>query len=355
MVVNDTTSTAADRAQGAGGPGSFPENPVLVRVLRGAHVESQHRGSWVLVDADGSVLAGAGAFGAPFFLRSAVKCLQALPLLETGAAERFGFDEVELALCQASHNAEPCHTEPVLRVLERLGLGPDDLRCGPQVPGDPATRRALLAAGGEPGAVHNNCSGKHAGLLALALQLGVAPADYLDAESAGQRLIKTAVAELSGVDEQHIDHAVDGCSAPTWHVPLSGLATAFARVTNPDGLAAERAAHCRRLTAAVGRYPELIAGNHGRICTAIGRASGGRLFPKIGAEAVYAVGEREGGRSFAVKLDDGGRRGLHAVVVALLEQFGFLSKAELDALGPWAERRVFNWAGLEVGRLEVDL
>jgi L-asparaginase II len=333
----------------------YPENPLQVRVWRGERVESVHRGTWVLVDPDGAVLAGSGAYAEPMYARSSVKAFQALPLLASGAAERFEFTSEELALALASHNAEAVHTLTVQATLKRLGLGVEHLQCGPQVPGDPRVRFELRAAGVEPSALHNNCSGKHAGFLALALHLGVPVERYLDPGTESQVAVRHALAELAGLAPDDLSLAVDGCSAPTWRLPLVNLARAFARLANPDGLGAERAAQCRRLTDVAAAHPNLIAGDHRRLCTDLARATGGRLFPKVGAEAVYAVGEVGGGRGLAVKLDDGGPRGLHALVMALLRRFDMLRPDELDALSSWAEPRLRNHAGLEVGRLEVPL
>ena len=332
---------------------AFPDNPVLVRAWRGGAVESQHRGAWVLVDSSGAVLESAGAVDFPVYARSVIKSLQALPLLESGAAERFGITDEELALCIASHNAEPLHRSVVLGLLERLGLGEDALACGPQLPGDPDARRAHDAAGGPARAVDNNCSGKHAGFLALALHLGVDPRDYLKQSSASQQAVRRVVGELTGLNPAELEIGVDGCSAPTFRLPLVGIATAFARLSNPAGLTPERRRHARRLTDAAARYPAHIAGNHERIDTDLVRISGGRLFPKIGAEAVYAVGLVGGDRALALKLDDGDRRGLHALLTELLDAHGFLASGERDALERWMQRATFNRAGLEVGRIEV--
>jgi L-asparaginase II len=332
---------------------SFPEDPILVQVYRGAHVESVHRAAWVLTDAAGAVLESAGDPSAPFFMRSSTKALQALPLLETGAAERFGYGARELALALASHNAEPCHTSVVESVLARLELDASALQCGPQTPTDPEARRALEASGEEPSAVHNNCSGKHAGFLALAKHLGEEPGRYLDPESQTQRLVREAVLAMSGVDPSELTTAVDGCSAPTFRFPLRGLATAFARIANPEGLEAPRRAACHAMLDAVERHPELIAGHHKRICTDLARVTGGRLFPKIGAEAVYGIGVRGADRGLAIKLDDGGARGLPVLILHLLRRFGLASAAELEELSSWSAGPIQNWAGLEVGHVEV--
>jgi L-asparaginase II len=333
----------------------FPDQPVLVRLWRGGRVESQHRGAWVLVDPSGAVLDGAGDAKAAVFARSAVKSLQALPLLESGAAERFDVGERELALALASHEAEAQHLEVVRGMLARAGLRPEELRCGPQPPGDAATRAELRRAGLEPAPLHNNCSGKHAGFLTLARHLGQDPATYLEPEGLVQRRVRRAVLELSGVPEESLETAVDGCSAPTFRLPLTGLATAFARVANPAGLGAERERACQRMQRAVAGHPELIAGRRGRLCTALARAGAGRLFPKIGAEGIYGLGLVGGARALAVKIDDGGLRALNALVVALVEHLGWLDASELSSLAAFRGQPLRNWAGLEVGTTEVLL
>lgn len=331
----------------------YPENPVLVRIRRGGEIESQHRGSWVLTDSSGKVLDGTGEFSRPVFVRSTVKSLQALPLLETGAAERFGFSDLEIALALASHNAEARHTEVVAGLLARLGLAESDLQCGAEPPADPETRARLRAEGKNPTALHNNCSGKHAGFLALALHLGAPQERYLDPTSPGQTLVRDAVLAMSGVKSADLTSAIDGCSAPTFRMPLSGLATAFARLSNPGRLERPRREACERMVASVAAHPEMIAGVHKRICTDIGRVTKGRIFPKIGGDAVYGIGVCGADRGLAIKIDDGSNRGLHPAVVALLSRFGFISGPEADALAPWRQVTIRNWAGLVVGRTEV--
>lgn len=331
----------------------YPDNPVLVRVWRGAHVESQHRGAWVLCDSNGTVLDGMGSWKVPIFARSSVKSLQALPLLETGAAKRFGFTDAEVALALSSHNAEAIHTDGVRAVLARTGLTPGALQCGPQAPGDPDVRNALREAKERPTGLHNNCSGKHAGFLALTQHLGADPEHYLDPTSPTQKLVRQAVLEMTGLSDNEVYTAVDGCSAPTFQIPLSALATSFARVSNPHGLRTERRAACERMLDSVAANPAMIAGHHERICTDIARVSKGRLFPKVGAEAVYAIGVRGKDRALAIKIDDGNYRGMHPVIVALLRRFGFANGEELTALERWEERRISDLAGHDVGRTEV--
>ena len=331
----------------------FPENPVLVRIWRGREIESQHRGSWVMADSNGKILDGAGEWARPVFVRSTVKCLQALPLLETGAAEHFGFSDVEIALALASHNGEAQHTEGVAALLARLGLSESDLRCGAHPPGDPEARARLRAEGKKPTAIHNNCSGKHAGFLALALHLGAPKEEYLDPGSPGQTLVREAGLSMSGVRPAELTTAVDGCSAPTFRMPLSGLACAFARVSNPSRLERPRRLACERMLASVAAHPATIAGEHKRLCTDIVRVTESRIFPKIGGDAIYGIGVVGADRGLAIKIDDGSSRGLPPAVIALLSRFGFLSGPEATALAPWREQTLRNWAGIEIGRTEV--
>jgi L-asparaginase II len=333
----------------------YPENPVVVRVFRAGEVESVHRGAWCLVDPSGEVLAAAGASDRPTFVRSSIKSIQALPLFETGAAERFGFSDPEVALAIASHAGEPCHTEVVQGTLERLGLGVRHLRCGAHPPFDERARADLRARREAPCALHNNCSGKHASFLALARHLGVAPESYLEPGSPGQVLVRRALAELTDLPERSLVPGIDGCSAPTYRLPLRALALAFARLSNPAGLGAERRAHLERMTRVAGEWPVLIAGSSRCLDTDLLAASGGRLFAKIGAEAVHAVGVVGGGRGLAVKIDDGGARALPVLVLGLLERLGLAREEELRRLAPWRETVLRNHAGLEVGRVEPVL
>jgi L-asparaginase II len=348
-----TTSLHPKHKPAPAEPPAYPDNPVLVRIYRSDAVESQHRGAWILTDSSGAVVDGAGEWDRPIFTRSSVKSLQALPLLETGAAQRFGLTDDEVALCLASHNAEARHTQVVEGLLARLGLSVTDLKCGAQPPSDPDARNLLREKKQSPSAVHNNCSGKHAGFLALALHLGVPVAEYIEPDSKGQRLVHKAVLEMTGLSSAELGTAVDGCSAPTFRMPLRGLATAFARVANPTALPPLRRAACERMLSAVAAHPDLIAGNHQRICTDLARVTRGRLFPKIGGEAVYAIGLRGLDRALAIKIDDGSTRGLHALIIDLLRRFDFATAEELRALVSWEEKRIRNWAGLEIGRTEV--
>jgi L-asparaginase II len=334
-------------------PLEFADNPILVRYWRGAHVESAHRGCWVLADGSGQIIESAGDPSFPIYARSSTKALQALPLIESGAADALDISAQELTMAVASHRGEPCHTEVVGAWLERLGFDPDDLHCGIHKPGDPITRQRLRDSGHGPSTLHNNCSGKHAGFLTLAKHLGENRANYLDLQSGSQQMVRQALLEMTKTDPERLGVVIDGCSAPTFRLPLTDLARGFARFANPAGLGTERRLACERLANAVQLYPDLLGGTRDQICSAISRATGGRLYPKIGAEAVYVIGERGGDRALAIKMDDGQWRALFVLTLHLLRRFGLAKEDELKQLDLWVGGPLQNWAGLEVGRVDV--
>jgi L-asparaginase II len=333
-------------------PTPYPENPILVRVTRGGVVESVHRGAYCVADVNGRVRASAGAIDHPVYTRSSIKSLQALALLEGGGAERCALQDVELALMIASHSGEAEHTAVVEEFLRRLGFSVADLRCGTHPPFDARVRAELQQRGAAPSALHNNCSGKHAGFLALAQHLDEPPARYLDPRGRTQTLVRATLAEVTGAPAATLVPGIDGCSAPTYRLPLRVLATAFARLTNPDGLSSARQTSARRLTRVAAEHPVLISGSHQCLDTEILRVSRGRLFPKIGAEAVHAIGFVGAGLGLALKIDDGGARALNPLVLGLLEELGLARPEELAGLSTFRERQLRNAAGLAVGTLE---
>lgn len=300
----------------------------------------------MLADTNGQVIDGAGDPHQTIFPRSATKSLQALPLIESGAADRFGFDDRNLALALASHSGQPRHIDVAANGLDKIGLDADALRCGPQRPGDSATTA-------EANRITNNCSGKHVGFLAVARHLGVDPATYLDPDGAVQQLVRAAVQELTGTEDDLLGTGIDGCSAPTFHLPLSGLATGLARVTNPHDLDLERAGACRRLTDAARAHPDLIAGTQERFCTELISATNGRIFGKTGAEGVYTLGVIGENIGFACKVDDGNSRGSYALIIEVLVDRGLMSLNEAATLVSWSNTTLLNRDGLEVGHIEV--
>jgi L-asparaginase II len=326
-------------------------NPILVEVLRGSLVESRHRGAVAVADADGGAVLALGDVARPIFPRSAVKALQALPLVESGAAGRYGFGDEELALACASHSGEPVHVAGVTRMLTKAGLDAAALRCGAHWPiAQPAL--VELARSGEPSALHNNCSGKHAGFLCVACAAGIDHADYWRPQHPVQREVRAVLEHMTGATLSDDRRAVDGCSVPTWAIPLQNLAQGFAKFGTGHGLAPERARAAARLRAACARKPWHVAGT-GRFCTEIMQLLGARVFVKTGAEGVYCGALPELGLGIALKCDDGAGRASQAVMAALIARFLPLGDAERAALTRLAHPTLRNWNGIEIGALRV--
>src|SRR5579864_3478138 len=324
-------------------------NPILVEVLRGSLVESRHRGAVAVADADGGAVLALGDVAAPIFPRSAIKALQALPLIETGAADRYGFGDEELALACASHSGEPGHVAGVTRMLAKAGLDAAALRCGAHWPiAQPAL--VELARTGEPSALHNNCSGKHAGFLCAACAQGIDHADYWRPQHPVQREVRAVLEHMTGATLSDDRRAVDGCSVPTWAIPLQNLAQGFAKFGTGRGLAPERARAAARLRAACARKPWHVAGT-GRFCTEIMKLLGARVFVKTGAEGMFCGALPEQGLGIAVKCDDGAGRAAEAVMASLIARFLPLDDNERAALARFVRPILRNWNGIEVGAL----
>src|SRR5215469_12245248 len=304
-------------------------NPVLVDVIRGPLVESRHRGAVAVSDAEGRGIFTLGDVAAPVFPRSAVKALQALPLIEQGAADRFGLSDEELALACASHSGEAAHVAGVERILAKAGLNPSDLRCGAHWP-IAQNAAAAVARSGAPSPLHNNCSGKHAGFLCVARALGVDHKEYWRPEHPVQRLVRTVLEDFTGDSLDEACCAVDGCSVPTWAVPLRRLAHGFARFGTTQGIS-ERARAAGRLRQACAKAPWFVAGT-GRLCTDIMQLFGARVFVKTGAEGVYCAALPQQGLGIALKCDDGASRAAQAIMAAVITRFLPLAANERAAL-----------------------
>jgi L-asparaginase II len=326
-------------------------DPVLVEVLRGPLVESRHSGAVAVADADGATVLAIGDVATPIFPRSAVKALQALTLIESGAADRFHFGDEELALACASHSGEPAHVAGVEHMLGNAGLDASALACGAHWPLS-QTAAMELARIGSPSALHNNCSGKHAGFICTACAMGVDHAGYWRPEHPVQRQVRATLEALTGASLGEDRRAVDGCSVPTWAIPLQNLGHAFAKFATGAGLEGERARAAARLRAACARKPWQMAGTR-RFCTEIMERFGPRVFVKTGAEGVYCGALPEQGLGFAVKCDDGAARAAQVVVAALIARFLPLSDAEHASLAPFLRPTLRNWNGIEVGALRV--
>jgi L-asparaginase II len=335
--------------------------PVLARVYRGSHVESVHRGCLAVVDEKGRLLEACGDPDLPVFARSAAKPFQAMPLLLAGGEKRFDLGDAEIALICASHGGEPRHVQVARRILRSGGFRPEDLRCGVHSPMDEASARELVRRGEKPTALHNNCSGKHAGLLLACRALGLSHTDYTEPGHALQRRIRTLVARYADIPESRITVAVDGCNLPVFRLPLAALAGAYARLVagRLPGEEARAAAVRARIVRALTKRPDMVAGT-GRFTTEFIEAGRGRWIAKEGAEGVYAVGLRaaaRGGKAIGIafKIEDGSARPRDAVTLSALDRLGALPLEARRALAGYAEPRIHNALGLEVGRVEADV
>ncbi|TNC48334.1 asparaginase [Rubellimicrobium rubrum] len=318
----------------------------LVEVWRGGLLESVHRGHAVVVDAGGEVVMAWGDPEAIIFPRSSSKMVQALPLLESGAADAMGLTEDRLALACASHQGAAMHTQRVSAWLSELGLAESDLRCGSHMPSDRPTAETLVRAGERPCQIHNNCSGKHAGFLTLTRHLGAGP-EYVEIDHPVQQAVRAAFEETT--DETSAGWGVDGCSAPNFAGTLAGLARSMASFASAGSRSGARAQAQQRLTAAMIAYPELVAGE-GRACTDLMRACEGRAAIKTGAEGVFVAILPEQGFGVALKIADGATRASEATIAAILSRLGVLEAGHpvVQRLTAGVQR---NWRGMETGRI----
>ena len=317
---------------------------LLVEVTRGAGVESLHHVHAVVCDSAGACLEAWGEAARPVFPRSAVKPIQALALVESGAIEEYGLSEIELALACASHGGQPAHIAAVRAVLERCGFGEDDLECGPHAPLHGPSARALWAAGKEPSAIHNNCSGQHAGLLAMARTMGAPSRGYTAAEHPVQVRIAEALSDATGCDLDDAARAGDGCGIPTFAVPLAGLARAAARLADPAKFAPTRRRAMRRVAKAMTSHPFMVGGE-GRPCSEIARLSEGAVLVKTGAEGVFIAALRDRGIGLALKVEDGAMRAAGVALAALLRHL----EAPSAAIEQFLEVAVADTRGAGVG------
>ena len=326
------------------------DDGVLVEVMRGSRVESRHRGVVAVVDADGGVAFQVGDIDAPVFPRSAVKAIQALPLIETGAADRFGLADAEIALACASHSGEAAHAAAAAAMLHKAGRDGSCLECGAHWPMGAEAARALAAASEHPSALHNNCSGKHAGFVCVASAIGADTEGYVRPDHPVMREVTAALAEVTGATLDEAGRATDGCSIPTYAVPLRSLALGFARFGTGHGFGSARAAAARRMRAAVAAYPFMVAGT-GRFDTELMAALGARAFVKTGAEGVHCGALPELGLGFALKCDDGAGRAAEVVTAALVRHFLRPQGEPASIMDRLTRPGLRNWNGIAVGEL----
>ncbi len=329
----------------------MPEPLFNVEVTRGGRVESQHGVHAVVTDADGRIVAAWGDPDRLTFPRSANKPLQALPLIETGAADRFQLSPREIAFSCASHMGEPFHVAAAAAWLTRIGLSGDALECGAHFPYDEAHAHQMIRDGIKPSGLHNNCSGKHSGMLSHAVQCGDDPKGYIQFDHPVQQRVARAVKEICGIDGDP-GYGIDGCGIPTFAIPLQSLARGMARLADPSRLSADRAAAARRIVAAMAAFPEMVSGT-GEFVTCAMQIAGEKAVVKSGAEGVFTGSLRAQGFGFALKVEDGAGRAAEVAAAALLTRFAGLDEAEQAKLDAFLVPKIRNRAGLIVGDMQA--
>ena len=325
-------------------------NPILAEAIRGNWVENRHRGAYVVVDADGKIIASAGDIERPIFPRSAIKSMQALPIFARQAEGKFHHTEEELALACASHHGEDAHVATANGLLTRIGLSAADLECGAHAPTNAAAREALRAAGAEPSPLHNNCSGKHSGMLSVALAMGVPTAGYVGREHDVQKVVRAAVEAVIGESLTEGKCGTDGCSIPTFAAPLRAFAYGFARMSTGTGLPDDLATAAKRLFDAATSHPHLVAGT-GHPDTLLMQAFGGRLMQKGGAEGVQCGAIRDKGWGYAIKCDYAKRAAPNAMLAGVLSKFADPDAEQRALIETLAHQPTKNVRGAEVGEM----
>jgi len=329
-----------------------PALPVLVETTRGGIVESVHHGALVAVTGDGHVEWSIGDPALVSFPRSSLKPFQLLPLVARGGVARFGLEPADLAIAAASHSGEEIHVQAVCRLLEKIDAPASALACGTHAPIDEDAAARLEERGEAPSAVHNNCSGKHSGMLALARLLGAPLEGYLDPMHPAQQAIRETLIDVLALDAQDLPMGIDGCSAPAYAVRLDKLALGFALLGNPAQARAGWRAALHTVGDAMRARPELVAGTNGRVDTDLMRKGKGAIVAKGGAEGYFGMGHQAGlGVAFKILDGDAAHRARSAVAVAAAQRLGWIAPDSLAAYGP--RLPISNWAGRRTGEVRV--
>jgi L-asparaginase II len=322
---------------------------LLANVTRGGGVESQHFGHVVAVEAEGRILFALGDPRFVTYIRSAAKPFQAMPLYDDAVPEVFGFRDDEMAVIMSSHNGEPKHVDAVTSILRKIGRTPQDLQCGIHPPLGASVIQDLRRRGEKPGVLHNNCSGKHAGMLAACVNRGWPVENYLDLNHPHQQRILQAIARWAWMPANGIGVGIDGCSAPVFAMPLFNMARMYATLVSSEETTA------RRIVQTMAAAPDMIAGEE-RFDTDIMRVTNGRVIAKIGAEGIQCLGVTGGQRlGMALKMSDGSHRAVSSVALAVLHKLGLISDAEYQQLAAYHRVPIRNHRHIETGFVEAAI
>jgi L-asparaginase II len=327
-------------------------NPVLVEIYRDQILESFHRGAICLVDREGKVIYSEGDIHQLCYPRSAMKLFQVLPLIQHGGIERFGLTAEEIAVMCGSHNAEPDHLLVVDAILAKIGLGREALQCGPQYPSSKKDANALVKAGEKPQHIHNNCSGKHAGMLAMCVLMGWRHESYTDPKHPLQQMILETCAQMYEYPKEQMITALDGCSAPIFSVPVYNQAVGFKNLVHPAAFPDPVQSACAVVLDAVSAYPFMVAGSN-RYCTDMMQITAPKIIGKTGAEGIFCMSFTEQKLGVCIKIDDGKMLPQYNVAQALVEATGLFPEGELSTLHRYMEEPLTNFNKLVTGRITV--
>jgi L-asparaginase II len=348
-MAHRLTTRSADEMRS----GEHTQEPaVLAEVRRGEVVESVHPGTVVVADAEGRVVAWAGQPSQTIYFRSSAKPVQAVPLVESGAADAFGFTEDELALACSSHDATPAHQRGVARMLAKLGLDEDALRCGVAPSADQEEAARITLGLKAPSQIQCECSGEHAGMLAACQHLGYPLDDYVAPDHPLQQQIRQLIARVLDVETRDLVEGTDGCRIPTFAAPVQAFAMAYARFATPDRVPATRCdgleTHLKRLRSAMAAHPTLVGGEQTLDSDLMG-LSEGRIIAKLGAEGLLCVAVPERGLGLAITVEDGSPRGLGPAIIQVLDELELADGKMLQALRERHGGQVMTFAGESVG------
>lgn len=327
-------------------------NPILVEVYRNNVLESFHRGVVCVVDKGGKIIYSEGDVQQICYPRSALKLIQVLPLLESGAVEHFGFTLEEIAIMCGSHNGEPEHQRVVTSILSKIGLNKESLFCGHQYPSDKKTSNELIKTGEKPHHIHNNCSGKHAGFLAYCVYKGWETNDYINPNHPLQQEILEVTAQLYEYPKEKMITALDGCSAPIFSVPVYNQAVGYKNLVHPEQFDKKRQKACATVIEAVSKHPYMVAGKN-RYCTDMMQICAPRIIGKTGAEGIFCMGLTQEKIGIAIKIDDGKMQPQYNVAQRFIEATGIFTSEQLEPLKHYETEEIKNFNGFITGEMRT--
>ena len=327
-------------------------NPILVEIYRNNVLESFHRGVVCVVDKDGEILYSEGDVQQVCYPRSAMKFLQVIPLIENGGIAHFNFTLEEIAVMCGSHNAEVEHLRAVNSILQKIGLDKTALHCGPQYPTSKKDTEALIKAGERPQDIHNNCSGKHAGMLAMCVMKGWTTDDYINPQHPLQQLILETCSAFYEYPKEKMTTALDGCSAPIFSVPVYHQAVGFKNIAHPEQFSDARKSACATMIEAVSKHPLMVAGTK-RYCTDMMLVTAPRIIGKTGAEGVFCMSLPQEKMGVCIKIDDGKMLPQYNVAQAFVEATNLFTPEQLKPLHHYMQEPITNWNKYVTGEIKV--